>query len=136
MFDIVQTAGVRGAAAGAAGQACQAPQQRGQGGQEPVRAGIQLYCSTLSTTALQGLLDGNDDAYNFASLCRGEELRPGRDLGLDCSLQHTTDPFTRLQPAMVEQVHREPDILLYHNIVSGQELRDIKQAAGPLVGSD
>ena len=37
---------------------------------------------------------------------------------------------------MVEQVHREPDILLYHNIVSGQELRDIQQAAGPLVGSD
>jgi hypothetical protein len=80
-----------------------------------------------------GLIDHNDDAFNFAALCRGEEMRGEIIHKLKCYHDNRGDPWFTLQPVKVEQVHLTPDIFLFHDIVTTAELEDIKKTAGPLV---
>jgi len=42
-----------------------------------------------------------DDAANFAALCRGEELRTGFSARLSCRLEHRGEPYLFLMPAQV-----------------------------------
>ena len=81
-----------------------------------------------------GLLEPSDDGWNFAALCRGEELRARLPHVLRC--RHETSRgqvWLRLGPAQVEQVHSEPDILVFHNIISTTELANIRNTAAPKV---
>jgi len=80
-----------------------------------------------------GLIDHNDDAFNFAALCRGEEMRGEIVHKLKCYHDTRDDPWFSLQPVKVEQVHSSPDILLFHDIITKPELEDIKRTAGPLL---
>ena len=81
-----------------------------------------------------GLLDPNTDGWNFGALCRGEELRTELPHVLKCRLEaRHGHPALRLGPAMVEEVHREPDITVYHNIISPRELQNIRNTAAPRV---
>ena len=80
-----------------------------------------------------GLIDHNDDAFNFAALCRGEEMRGDIIHKLKCYHDTRNDPWFKLQPVKVEQVHISPDIFLFHDIITKAELDDIKKTAGPLV---
>ena len=83
-----------------------------------------------------GLIDHNDDAFNFAALCRGEEMRGEIIHKLKCYHDTRNDPWFSLQPVKVEQVHIAPDIFLFHDIITKAELDDIKKTAGPLVSKD
>ena len=83
-----------------------------------------------------GLIDHNDDAFNFAALCRGEEMRGEIVHKLKCYHDTRDDPWFSLQPVKVEQVHSSPDILLFHDIITKPELEDIKRTAGPLVSNN
>lgn len=80
-----------------------------------------------------GLIDHNDDAFNFAALCRGEEMRGDIVHKLKCYHDTRNDPWFKLQPVKVEEVHLAPDIFLFHDIVTKDELEDIKRTADPLV---
>ena len=81
-----------------------------------------------------GLLDPSDDGWNFAALCRGEELRARLPHILRC--RHETSrgqTWLRLGPAQLEEVHSEPDITVFHNIISSTELANIRHTAAPRV---
>jgi len=77
-------------------------------------------------------MDHSDDAFNFAALCRGEEMRSRVLLdSLSCWLDSGSHPWLRIQPAKVELVHRQPDIWLFHDVISAGDLEDIKDTAKP-----
>ena len=81
-----------------------------------------------------GLLEPSDDGWNFAALCRGEELRAELPHLLRC--RHETrrgQVWLRLGPAQLEEAHRQPDISVFHNIISHHELEDIRNTAAPRV---
>ena len=81
-----------------------------------------------------GLLESNDDGWNFAALCRGEELRPRLPHLLRCHLEtRGGQTWLRLGPALLEEVHSQPDIRVYHNIISHSELANIRHTAAPRV---
>ena len=83
-----------------------------------------------------GLLEPSDDGWNFAALCRGEELRSELPHLLRC--RHETrggQTWLRLGPARLEEIHRQPDITVFHNIISTRELADIRHTAAPRVST-
>ena len=43
------------------------------------------------------------------------------------------DPFYRLQPVKVEELHNNPTIIMFHDIISPKEMKIIRFAAAPLV---
>ena len=43
------------------------------------------------------------------------------------------DPFYRLQPVKVEELHNNPTIIMFHDIISPREMKIIRFAAAPLV---
>ena len=78
------------------------------------------------------MMDPTDEAFNFAALCRGEEMRArGVMDSLTCWLDHRTHPYLLIQPVRVELVHSQPDIWMFHDVISLKELDDIKQTAQP-----
>ena len=79
-----------------------------------------------------------DDGWNFAALCRGEELRDKLPHVLTCHIDTRghSHAWLRLSPPKVEIKHKEPDILVYHEIISKRELEDIKRTAAPMVSSN
>ena len=82
-----------------------------------------------------GLLHPSDDGWNFAALCRGEELRPVLPHLLTCHLDTGPDSpaWLRLGPPRAETLHRDPDITMYHNIITHHEMKQLKQVATPMV---
>jgi len=77
-------------------------------------------------------MDQTDDAFNFAALCRGEEMRAQALISsLSCWFDSRNEPWLMLQPVRVELVHRQPDIWLFHDVISGWELKDIMETAKP-----
>ena len=83
-----------------------------------------------------GLLEPSDDGWNFAALCRGEELRARLPHILRCRLEtRRGQPWLRLGPALLEEVHSQPDISVFHNIISPAELADIRHTAAPRVST-
>lgn len=81
-----------------------------------------------------GLMNESDDAFNFAALCRGEEMRAQALVDeLTCWYDSRSDPWLIIQPVKVEMVHKDPDILVFHDIISPAELEDIKEVAKPLL---
>ena len=74
------------------------------------------------------------DYPRYKALCRGEELRPMAYVAkLKCYLSSRNDPYFRLQPAKVEVLHLDPGLYLFHDVISKAEMRQIREAAGPLV---
>ena len=63
-------------------------------------------------------MDQTDDAFNFAALCRGEEMRAQALISsLSCWVDSRNEPWLLLQPVRVELVHRQPDIWLFHDVI-------------------
>ena len=54
---------------------------------------------------------------------------------LKCYLDHRDDPYYYLHPAQVEVAHKNPDILVFHNVVSHKEMEIVRNVAAPLVSS-
>ena len=64
------------------------------------------------------LMDQTDDAFNFAALCRGEEMRAQALISsLSCWFDSRNEPWLKLQPVRVELVHKQPDIWLFHDVI-------------------
>ena len=63
-------------------------------------------------------MDQTDDAFNFAALCRGEEMRAQALISsLSCWFDSRNEPWLKLQPVRVELVHKQPDIWLFHDVI-------------------
>ena len=52
---------------------------------------------------------------------------------LKCHLDDRGDPYYFLHPHMVEVAHFDPEILVFHNIVSSREMTVIRELAAPLL---
>ena len=52
---------------------------------------------------------------------------------LKCHLDARGDPYYFLHPHMVEVAHFDPEILVFHNIVSSREMTVIRELAAPLL---
>ncbi len=52
---------------------------------------------------------------------------------LKCILKTRHDPYFKLGPIKVEEMHQNPHIWLYHDVLSPRESQDIMSTAGPFV---
>ncbi|XP_068632631.1 prolyl 4-hydroxylase subunit alpha-2-like [Battus philenor] len=72
------------------------------------------------------------DRRMYESLCRGEIDIPGViSKRLRCSYLTKNHPFLLLAPIKVEQIYIEPDVFLYHQVISDEEIEQIKSMAKP-----
>lgn len=75
-----------------------------------------------------------DDLPRFNALCRGEELRPQKYVAkLKCYFSHRDDPYYYLHPILVETAHTDPDIFIFHNVVSAKQTATLRELAAPLL---
>ena len=52
---------------------------------------------------------------------------------LKCHLDDRGDPYYFLHPLMVEVAHFDPEILIFHKIISSREMTIIRELAAPLL---
>ena len=52
---------------------------------------------------------------------------------MKCRLDHRDNPFYYLKPIKVEELHYNPEIIMFHDLVSTKEMKAIRLAAAPLV---
>lgn len=73
-----------------------------------------------------------DEFLTYEALCRGEDIKPIKDAHrLRCRYVSNNHPLLLLQPAKEEEVHLDPWIVVYHDIISDEEIRQIKRLATP-----
>ncbi|KAH8338895.1 hypothetical protein KR059_008623, partial [Drosophila kikkawai] len=60
---------------------------------------------------------------DFEKGCRGEFQSKSR---LTCSYNHTTTPFLRLAPLKMEEISRNPYIVMYHDVLYDSEIEVLK----------
>ena len=53
---------------------------------------------------------------------------------MKCQLDNRNDPFFYIQPVKVEQLHDNPIILMFHDVVSATEMKLVRRVAAPMVG--
>ncbi|XP_065089085.1 prolyl 4-hydroxylase subunit alpha-1-like [Ochlerotatus camptorhynchus] len=79
----------------------------------------------------------NNDPANiilnsYRKLCRGEVQRNASETSnLKCRYVTSGSAFTRLAPLKLEEVHILPRIVLYHNVLSDNEIQVLKRIAKP-----
>ncbi|XP_049537788.1 prolyl 4-hydroxylase subunit alpha-1 isoform X2 [Anopheles darlingi] len=68
----------------------------------------------------------------YEQLCRGEQ-EPPIELRSQLVCRYTTNrsPFLRLAPLKLEEAYRQPDIVIYHDVMSDREIELIKHYARP-----
>ena len=80
----------------------------------------------FSTEIEQDLTHGGY-LHDFYSLCRGEEIPTvNSESNMQCFEMKQTDPYLSLSPPKVEVVSNQPNIVLFHNIVTEKEITFIK----------
>ena len=52
---------------------------------------------------------------------------------MKCRLKDRDDPYFKLNPIFIEDLHLNPEILLFHDVLSKNEVDTVKEVAGPLV---
>ena len=52
---------------------------------------------------------------------------------LKCRLDDRGDSFLKLQPVKIEEMHSEPDIWLFHDVISQNEMKIVRDLAAPIV---
>ncbi|GFR74347.1 prolyl 4-hydroxylase subunit alpha-1 [Elysia marginata] len=93
----------------------------------------------LSQEAKRIQYQENRDSYRntqefltYEALCRGENTQPIKDAHrLKCQYVTNNHPLLLLQPAKEEEMHLDPWIVVYHDIMSEEEMRQIKRLATP-----
>ncbi|GFN78299.1 prolyl 4-hydroxylase subunit alpha-1 [Plakobranchus ocellatus] len=74
----------------------------------------------------------SEEFLTYEALCRGEEIMPIKDRHkLTCRYVTNNHPLLLLQPAKEEEMHLDPWIVVYHDVMSDEEIRQIKQLATP-----
>ncbi|KPJ11197.1 Prolyl 4-hydroxylase subunit alpha-2 [Papilio machaon] len=72
------------------------------------------------------------DTRMYETLCRGEMELPSQIVrNLKCSYLTKNHPFLKLAPIKMEQIYIEPDVFLYHEVMSDEEIKHIKNMARP-----
>jgi prolyl 4-hydroxylase len=74
----------------------------------------------------------NPGGEKYKSLCRGEVDRsPKRLAGLKCRLVTRNSAFLRLAPLKLEEVHHNPDIVIFYDVMSDAEIQTVQTLAKP-----
>ncbi|KAH1012127.1 hypothetical protein HUJ05_011340 [Dendroctonus ponderosae] len=78
-----------------------------------------------------------DDPFGkdlYEALCRGEVSTPVEvQAKLKCRYLSRDNPFLKLAPFKVEEAHLEPDLFIFHDVMSDKEIETIKRLAQPRV---
>jgi prolyl 4-hydroxylase len=70
----------------------------------------------------------------YESLCQGKvDKSPKRLAKLKCRYQKGRSKFLILAPLKVEEVHQNPYIAVFHDVVYDREIKTIKRLAKPRV---
>ncbi|CAH2076657.1 unnamed protein product, partial [Iphiclides podalirius] len=68
----------------------------------------------------------------YESLCRGEmEIPSEMKKKLKCSYLTENHPFLKLAPIKMEQMYIEPDVVVFHEVMSDEEIEHLKDMARP-----
>ncbi|KPJ11199.1 Prolyl 4-hydroxylase subunit alpha-1 [Papilio machaon] len=68
----------------------------------------------------------------YEALCRGEiEIPSEMSRRLKCSYLTENHPFLKLAPIKMEQMYIDPDIVVFHQVLSDDEIEHIKDMAKP-----
>ncbi|XP_057378430.1 prolyl 4-hydroxylase subunit alpha-1-like [Daphnia carinata] len=69
---------------------------------------------------------------NYEKLCRGEKLMDPKVEGrLRCRLVTNNVPFYYIQPIKMEEANHKPLIVIYHDVISDDEMETVKKMAQP-----
>jgi prolyl 4-hydroxylase len=72
----------------------------------------------------------------YNRLCRGDtDKSPKRLAALRCRFLYDSYVFSRLAPFKLEEVYKNPDIVVYHDVISDAEIMKIQKITKPLVRS-
>lgn len=72
----------------------------------------------------------------YKQLCRGERLVPTEVTSkLSCRYTNNGDPFLLLAPFKVEEMHDDPKVLVFHDVLYDTEIDAIKELSRPRVSS-
>ncbi|XP_054268674.1 prolyl 4-hydroxylase subunit alpha-1-like isoform X2 [Macrosteles quadrilineatus] len=69
------------------------------------------------------------DEYN--SMCRAHVSSPASHLR--CHLVHYHRPHLRLQPFKLEELHLDPPVVMFHQVISNEEIKYLQHTAYPLM---
>ena len=81
------------------------------------------------------LFDCDSFEINYSLIYRGDKVVGPEVTRVNLRCRYSTGhhPFLLLQPVKVEQVSLEPLILVYHEVISDEEINTIKKLARPKV---
>lgn len=65
----------------------------------------------------------------FDKLCRGVHYQDKEQSGLQCYVDNRNSPYLTLQPVRYEQLHTDPEMYLFHDVISDAEIAVVKQLA-------
>jgi prolyl 4-hydroxylase len=75
---------------------------------------------------------GKELREKYEALCRGEvDKSPNRLARLKCRYQFGVSKFLVIAPLKVEEVHLNPLVLVFHDVIYDSEIRTIKRIAKP-----
>ncbi|KAJ8318338.1 hypothetical protein KUTeg_003429 [Tegillarca granosa] len=104
----------------------QKAKKRGDDGMEPEKKD-----KTIINNPKQDDYHQTEEFLTYEKLCRGENTRNHtKQYRLKCRYLRN-HPILYLHPAKEETVHHNPDIFLYHDVVSDKEMEMIKSLATP-----
>ncbi|XP_041988641.1 prolyl 4-hydroxylase subunit alpha-1-like isoform X3 [Aricia agestis] len=87
---------------------------------------------SLEAEVKQTPKDLRDQNEIYKTLCRGEmDLSPQVAKELTCRYLTENHPFLRLAPIKMEYKYRNPDIVLFHEVLSDSEIQHLKELAQP-----
>lgn len=79
-------------------------------------------------------LTPQEDALNFQALCRGEQLlSPEYRATLSCFYDTRGEAYFRLMPVKVEILHHNPELMVFHDVISDREIEAVKTMAQPML---
>ncbi|ROT72665.1 hypothetical protein C7M84_008920, partial [Penaeus vannamei] len=68
--------------------------------------------------------------YDYSKLCRGERMMtPEEASRLHCHVSSRGSPYLTLQPIKYEELHFDPEMYLFYDVVSDEEIRAIQDTA-------
>ncbi|XP_075974693.1 prolyl 4-hydroxylase subunit alpha-2-like [Anticarsia gemmatalis] len=68
----------------------------------------------------------------FTASCRGElDISPNLSNRLVCRLLRDSHPFLKIAPYKIEMLHQNPDVILFHDVLSHGEIEYLKRIASP-----
>ncbi|XP_076452038.1 prolyl 4-hydroxylase subunit alpha-1-like isoform X2 [Babylonia areolata] len=74
----------------------------------------------------------SSEFQTYEALCRGENTQKIKDEHkLRCQYVSNNDPLLMIQPLKEEEMHLDPWIVVYHDVLSEKEMADIKMLATP-----